>query len=237
MAEHREGILERCFALAGRGDHAGAEALAIRCTESTPDDGAGWVALGLLLYRRDEFAAACSALETAGCLVPLEAPTRTILAECFARTGYPDLAKHVYLALAADARTPPRLFPGIAAGLGWLGEYGAALEVCIDLTRREPAHAEAHFGVAFYLRRLGRPPEAVLPVVARAHELAPEVPLYRISLATLLDHVGRRDEARELLHGLDLDAVSCRCCVQRMTAIFWQAADPAGGPHQADLAA
>ena len=68
--------------------------------------------------------------------------------------------------------------------------------------------------MAFYLRRLGRPAEAVLPVVARAHELAPDAPLYRITLATLLDHVGRRDEAREILRDLDLDDDSCRGCLE-----------------------
>ena len=57
-------------------------------------------------------------------------------------------------------------------------------------------------------------------VVARAHELAPEVPLYRISLATLLDHAGCREEACELIRDLDLNAVSCRGCLRRMSTIF-----------------
>ena len=215
-----EEILERCRAQVQCGEWAEAGAVLTQFTVEYPDDGWGWVLLGLVRHRQGDLVQASHALETASLLIPLDAPTQAVLAECFMRTGYPDLARLVYLALATENRTPDVLLPAVAAGLGLLGEYGSALQVCLDLTRRCPGLPEGHFGVAFYLRKLGRPPEAVLPVVARAHELSPATPLYRVSLATLLDHVGRRDEARELLLGIDLDAVSCRCCVQRMTTIF-----------------
>ncbi len=223
--------LERCYALAQDGQVIEAEALGAWLTGHFPDDGPSWVALGLLRYLG--LGAASAALETAGLLVPLDAPTRLALAECFARTGHPDLAKHAYQVLAADSRTPDHVLPAVAAGLGHLGEFGLALGTCLELARRAPALAEAHFGIAFYLRKLGRSPASILPMVAKAHELAPEVPLYQVSLATLLDHLGQRDEARDLLQGLDLDAVSCRCCVQRMTAIFLtpaEVANPQGWP-------
>ncbi len=143
-------------------------------------------------------------------------------AECLARSARPDEAGAVFRQLLVEGICPDDLLPTVAAGLGQLGEYGAALGACLELLRRSPDFAEAHFGVAFYVRRLGRPVEAILPVVARAHELAPDIPLYRITLATLLDHLGRRDEAREILGDLDLDAVSCRGCVRRMSTIFHQ---------------
>ena len=230
MTEH-PAIRERCFELAQEGRIEEAVALAEQATRHCPDSGNSWVALGRVRYRQRDLLGACHALETASLLIPLDPPTRSILAECFARTGHRELARHMYEALAGDARTPDRMLPAVAAGLGYLGEWGAALGVCLELARRAPALPEAHFGVAYYLSKLGRAPESILPIVARAHELAPDVPLYRISLATLLDHVGRCDEARDLLHGLDLDAVSCRCCVQRMKTIFFAPDPPHAGPE------
>ena len=225
MGEIRE-ELDRCAALAREGRRAEAEAVAEVLTAEQPDEGQGWVALGLLRYQRRWLFGATAALETAATLVPLDPPTRLVLAECFARTGLPALAKHVYEALAADPTLPDALLPPVAAGLGHIGEFGPALGACLELTRRDPMLPEAHFGVAFYLRKLGRSPASILPIVARAHDLAPAVPLYRVSLATLLDHVGRRDEARELLRGLDLDAVSCRGCIRRMATIFANPVEP-----------
>ena len=218
--QERDEFLERCTALARSGRMAEAEVGAEEWTRERPDEGSAWVTLGLLRYRRRALFGATGALETAGTLVPLDPPTRLILAECFAQTGQPRLARDAYVDLAIDRRVPDGMLPAVAAGLGQLGEFGPALGACLELARRAPTLPEAHFGIAFYLRKLGRPPASVLPIVARAHDLAPDVPLYRVSLATLLDHVGRRDDARELLHGLDLDAVSCRCCVRRMSTIF-----------------
>jgi Flp pilus assembly protein TadD len=219
MMDHRE-ILGYCFELAGLGRQAEAEELLERATRESPDDGRLWQSIGIFRHRSGDFARAGQALETAGLLVPLDPPARCALAECFARTGHPGLAGDLYRDLASDPRCPDGLLPEVAAGLGYLGLYGAALATCQELVRRSPELPEAHFGEAFYLRRLGRTAEAILPIVARAYELAPEVPLYRISLATLLDHVGCRDEARELIRDLDLDTVSCRGCLRRMTTIF-----------------
>jgi Flp pilus assembly protein TadD len=227
MDDHRE-ILAHCFELAGLGMLAEAEELLERAVQKSPDDGRLWQSVGLFRHQAGDFDGACRSLETAGLLVPLDPQARCALADCFARMGHTALAGDLYRDLSSDPGCPEQLLPQVAAGLGYLGMYGAALATCLELIRRSPAMAEAHFGVAFYLRRLGRSPEAILPIVARAHELAPEVPLYRISLATLLDHTGRCDEARELIGDLDLDQVSCRGCLQRMKTIF-QATGPGRG--------
>jgi len=222
-------ILKRCFELAGAGELDEAGDLAEQALASEGENGLLWRFVGLLRHRAGDYQGARHALETAQALVPFDPSTSCILAESLARTGHAGPAREVYQALAADENCPETLFPTIAAGLGFLGEDGLALDACLELIRRVPEHAEAHFGAAFYLRRLGRPPEAALPYVARACELAPGVDLYRISLATLLDHAGRRDEAYELLRGIDLDGVSCRCCLRRMTTIFLAAGDAARG--------
>ncbi|AMV40551.1 tetratricopeptide repeat protein [Planctomyces sp. SH-PL62] len=222
-------ILKRCFELAGAGEMDEAGDLAEQALAREGENGLLWRFVGLLRHRAGDFSGARDALETAQALVPFDPSTSCILAETLARTGHPGPALAVYQALAEDDRCPERLMPAIAAGLGYLGEYGPALDVCLELIRRLPEHAEAHFGAAFYVRRLGRPAEAALPFVARACELAPDVALYRISLATLLDHAGRREEAYDLLRGIDLDGVSCRCCLRRMTTIFLAAGDSARG--------
>ena len=222
-------ILGRCFELAGAGRLDEAGDLAERALAVEGEDGRLWRFVGLMRHRAGDFSGARDALETAQALVPFDPTTSCVLAETLARTGHAGPALDVYVALAAYERLPERLMPAIAAGLGFLGEYGHALDVCLDLIRRRPDHAEAHFGAAFYLRRLGRPPESAVAYVAKAHDLAPEVMLYRVSLAALLDHAGRREEAYELLRGVDLDGVSCRGCLRRMTAIFLAVGDSARG--------
>lgn len=219
-------ILSRCFELAGAGRLDEAGDLAELALDAAADDGGLWRFVGLLRHQAGDFRGGRDALETAQSLVPFDPEAHCALAECLARTGHVGPAREVYEALAADRGCPAELLPAIAAGLGYLGDDGRALDVCVELIRRCPRHAEAHFGAAFYLRRLGRPTETAACFVARACELAPDELLYRISLAALLEHAGRGDEARELLRGIDLDGVSCRCCLRRMTTIFLAADDP-----------
>jgi tetratricopeptide (TPR) repeat protein len=213
-------VLGRCFELAGAGRLDEAGDLAEQALGRDEDDGSLWRFVGLLRHQAGDFRGARDALETAQALVPFDPEASCALAESLARTGRVGPALEIYDALAADRRCPEGLMPAIAAGLGYLGEDRRALDVCVELIRRRPDHAEAHFGAAFYLRRLGRPPETAMSFVARAHELAPKEVLYRVSLAALLDHAGRRDEACDLLRGVDLDGVSCRCCLRRMNTIF-----------------
>lgn len=219
-------VLGRCFELAGAGRLDEAGDLAEQALGWDGDDGGLWRFVGLLRHQAGDFRGARDALETAQALVPFDPEASCALAESLARTGRGGPALEAYDALAADERCPAELMPAIAAGLGYLGEDRRALDVCVELIRRRPDHAEAHFGAAFYLRRLGRPPEAAMSFVARAHELAPGEVLYRVSLAALLDHAGRRDEACDLLRGVDLDGVSCRCCLRRMSTIFLAVDDP-----------
>jgi tetratricopeptide (TPR) repeat protein len=228
MIDHRD-VLSRCFELAGAGKLTEAGDLAEEALRENDDDGYIWQFVGLIRHRVGDFNGARDALETAGLLVPLNPETRCALAESFARTGVKVPAVELYRALASDPRCPERLLPSIAAGLGCLGQYDDALGVCLDLTRRAPDQADAYFGVAFYQRRLGHGLEVAIPWVMKAHELSPDVPLYRISLAAMLDHVGRHEEAYDLLLDVDLDGISCRCCLRRMSTIFLSVGDVGRG--------
>lgn len=219
------GVLGRCLELFQQGLIAEADRLASEGLDSDPDNGALWQFHGLLRQRQGDIDGARTALETASLLVPLSPSGRCALADCYARTGKRELARDLYVHLANDIRTPPELLPAAASGLGGLGESEAALDVCRELIRRDPSRHEAHFGVAYYLRRLGHPLEAAVPPVSRAHQLAPNVPLYRIVLASLMTKLGDHEEAYDLLRGVDPQSVGCRCCLTRMMTVFSRAGD------------
>jgi hypothetical protein len=148
-----------------------------------------------------------------------------ILDRCFEQGGTEGFATRTYREIASDAQCPTRLLPYLASRLDGAGDYAAALDVCREIVRRDAEHHEAQFGVAYYHRRLGGSTHAVLPAVVRAHELAPDVPLYRISLAVLLDSIGWREDAYDLLRDLDPCSVSCRYCLQKAMAIFRESGD------------
>ena len=218
-------VLGRCLELFHQGLIAEADRLAGEGLESSPDDGDLWQMHGLLRQCLGDFTGARSSLETASLLVPLSPSARCALADCYARTGQTALARDLYRHLTGDDRIPSELLAAVASGLGGLGDDEAALGVCRDLVRRDPTRHEAHFGVAYYLRRLGHPAEAALPAVALAHELAPGVPLYRVVLASLLAQAGEHEEAYDLLRGVDPRSVGCRCCLHRMMSVFLRAGD------------
>jgi Flp pilus assembly protein TadD len=220
-------VLGRCLGLFHQGLIPEADRLAEEGLESSPDDGDLWQIKGLLRQRMGDFAGARSSFETASLLVPLSPSARCALADCYARTGQAAPARDLYRHLAGDGRCPTELLPAVASGRGGVGDDEAALGACRELVRRDPARHEAHFGVAYYLRRLGHPAEAALPAVARAHELAPSVPLYRVALASLLAHAGEHEEAYDLLRGVDPRSVGCRCCLGRMMSVFLRAGDVA----------
>lgn len=206
-------VLDGCFQLTAD------EGLAGRAGGYDSADGDIRQREGLLRHRLGDFLGARSLLESAAHVGSIQPVSRCALAECYARTGCVETASRLYRELADDADCPTEVLPDVASGLGGLGEYEAALAACREIIRRDPGHHQARFGVAFYLRRLGSPPDAVLPDASRAFELAPEVPLYRIALAVLFDMVGCREDAYDLLRDVDACAVPCRYCLQTATAI------------------
>jgi tetratricopeptide (TPR) repeat protein len=215
-----EDVLRRCFELYHRGELAHASELSEHALHKFPDDGALWQLDGLVRRDRGDFDGARRALEMASVLIPLNPAAQCALAECYARAGQTGLAQDLYRDLARSGRAPTSLLPAVACGLGSIGDSESALEVCRELSRREPTQHEAFFGMAFYMRRLAYPVEMVIPVVARAHELAPQFIPYRVLLASLLASIREYPEASDLLRDIPPDSVRCRSCLRRMMTIF-----------------
>ena len=135
-----------------------------------------WRVVGHFRHRIGNYDGARDAFETASLLVPLDAPTRRVLADASPGPATlslqaPSIGAWPPIRLARATCFPPSR-PGSARSGNSAGHGG--------LPGDGPTRSgipEAHFGVAYYLRRLGRSAEVVLPIVARAHELSPEVPL------------------------------------------------------------
>jgi len=213
-------IIDRCLELVRNDRLEEAARLASAGLDRHQDEGQLWRLRGIVRHRLQNFRGAGDDLETASLLVPLDPVARRLLADCHMRAGEKELARNLYLHLAADPKCPSELLPAVASGLGGLGEYRAALETCRLLVGRDSNRHEAHFGIAYYLRKTGHPIESIVEHVSRAHTLSPTTPLYRITLASLLDHAGRGDEARELLQDLDPSTLKCPCCVRRIASLF-----------------
>jgi Flp pilus assembly protein TadD len=219
MAEPDEHFNLGMMLLKRRDLHA-AISLAQDGLQSFPDDGDLWELLGVSQYHAGDHAAARDSLEHASAIQPLDLGARYCLAGAYERTGLRDVAVFVYRLIADDERAPTCLLPKIATRLGQMTEYSAALDVCRIIVGREPNHHGAHFGIAFYLRKLGDPMEQVAPQLARAHELAPEVALYRVALASLLQELGDTEAACDLLRDVSLDSLGCTCLLKRMALFF-----------------
>ncbi|RUL83185.1 tetratricopeptide repeat protein [Tautonia sociabilis] len=218
-------LTRRCLELLEEGHPEVAEALVSGALRSDPEDGTLQQLRGLLRRERGDLDAALADLEAASAVVPLNPAARCALADCYVAAEKPELARLLYRDLAEHPGCPTALLPPVAAGLGAVGEFSLALSTCRELARRDPTAHQAYFGIAFYLRRLGHPVEDVLDPVRRAFELAPGSTLYRVTLSALLDHVGRRREAIELMRDVDPASVGCSCCLHRVATLFRQAGD------------
>ncbi|MGD9645932.1 MAG: tetratricopeptide repeat protein [Pirellulales bacterium] len=202
------------------GRAAEAEPLLCKALEERPDDGRLRLLLARVRHRLGDFRAASAAFEHAATLVPLDGAMQCLLADCYARIGMARQALTVLRLLFEGGDCPNELLPRLATGFSQLGDAQGALDVCRLAAQRQPEQAEAHFAVAFYLRRLGYPAAVARPPLERALALAPHHPVYRSNLAFLLVEEGRADEAYELLRELPPEACVCSCQLRRMMRLF-----------------
>jgi tetratricopeptide (TPR) repeat protein len=191
------------------------------------DEGELWRLCGRARYSRRNFWSSSTALEHASMLVPLSAKDQCMLADCYAKTGRSQHAANLYRLLAEDPACPAETLPTIAAGLGQLGEFRAAMETCQRASQQDPSRVEPQFGMAYYLCRLGYPPKVTIPLFRRIVDLAPHCSLYRSTLAFLLAADGNMEEAYDFLRDVPPAEAGCSCQLRRMMAIFQAVGDSA----------
>lgn len=183
--------------------------------------------LGLALYELEDLGPAVHHLESASALAPLSPVGQLALADLYVGFGLVLAATAVYEFLAEPDRCPTPLLADVARGLGRLGRYEAALQVCHQITARRPGYHPAWFGIAHYRRRLGRPLGCCISPLEQAFALAPHALTYRLNLAAAYAGVGRADDAYGLVHAVPAAAVRRPCLRRALAPVFLWAGDPA----------
>jgi tetratricopeptide (TPR) repeat protein len=206
----------------GRIDEAVEQARSLVASEH---EGWGWALGGLVLRAQHDWPGARQALEEATLFAPLPAEAACALGECYLREEKPELARVVFRHLVLKPDLPYDLLAPLASGLGRLGEYELALAICREAAARTPERDEPLYAMAFFLRRLRRPPEVILSVLQQALRLAPESDVYRLAVAMLHEELGDVQAAGQVLAKLTIEHVRCENCLKRMHAILDRAGD------------
>lgn len=211
---------------------AGKLDLALRFAEAAlgecDEDGPLWQLRGLIHRDRGEVEACIDALERASLLVPLDAIARVCLAGAYGKTGSRELARDLFVSMFADDAMSVDLFVQVAAGLDAIDQPRLAMKACRIAAEREPERSQLYYDMGFYAARCGYPVHVVEALARRAIALEPSRVNYRVGLASLLAKHDRLDEAREIVAGIaprQLAAICCRCCLERIAAIFESAGD------------
>ncbi|MBA4191284.1 MAG: hypothetical protein C0467_25155 [Planctomycetaceae bacterium] len=190
-----------------------------------PDAGRLWEVCGLSLWMRGDLGSALHALEKASVLVPLAPLAQFALAAAYAWADKPDLARTVYRYLAQLPVFPVPLLPRLAAGAGRVGEYAVALLVCEKIVELRPGYHPAWFGIAYYLRKLGRPIGEAIPMLEQALTHAPDEEMYRLNLAACHAQTGDGEAAYRIAETVNVGAVRCRHWLRLLLPVFDAAGD------------
>ena len=220
----------RVIELYDEGEYGLAVVLARQLLQDAPEDGRLLEAYGVACCAVKDFAAGRDALEQAELLVPLRPAAQFALATCLALDADHDLAALIYEHLGTTVRAT-NLLASVASRLGALGRYESALEVCQRINRLDPNHHQAHFGIAYYLERLGYPAAALVGPLERAAALAPHLVSYRVNLGFALASLNRLSESCTLLADVPPEEVGCPCALRRMADCLER-----GGLHGKSLA-
>ncbi|MEM9185689.1 MAG: tetratricopeptide repeat protein [Planctomycetota bacterium] len=202
-----------------------------------PDAGRLWELRGQVHLADNDPVDAVSCLEHAQCLVPLSPESEFALAQGYERTGKRQPACEMLKALARRDDLPLNVLEPLARALGRHRKPQLALSICRQAASRMPDMPAPLLGMVFYQRRLGLPPEQMLPVLFRAFHLEPEDFTIRLTLARMLHESDRSTEAAQLLSVVALDSTRCPNCLSAMQAIFEDACDHERAHRCAELRA
>lgn len=217
--------LEEVRRLADDGKLDQAHRLARSIVDEFPDHAGCWLLSGELAKKLGKHQECIESLEAASVLTDLPAEMQLALAECYAATGRYELAVWLMRDVPSKPDSTDCVVLKTAAALGRLGESAAALEHCLLVRDHSPDRSEAAFGVAYYMNRVGKEADEVLPHLRAAHDIDQNNTMYRVSLALCLDSLHRTNEAYKLVENLDLRSVEWPHCLTRLMEIFASASD------------
>jgi tetratricopeptide (TPR) repeat protein len=210
------------------GDLEAALKLAESALAVNENDGAIWQLCGLIYRDRCEFASCVDALERASLLVPLDALARVALAEAYGKIGSVGLARDLFVARFDDGTMTVDLLMQTAVGLDGIDQPRLAMKACQIAAERDPERSQPYYDMGYYAARCGYPVHVVESLARRAISLEPNRVNYRIGLASLLAKHERLDDAHAIVRTItatQIETVRCRCCLERMAALFEQVAD------------
>jgi tetratricopeptide (TPR) repeat protein len=184
------------------------------------DDGRYYRLRGLAHFGLGEFEQATIALETASLLVPLDSAAQIRLAQLYQQRRRREAAKTIYLHLATTESLTEEEVELTTIGLAGVGAVDDALRYSLGQMQRFGRSHKLAFAAADAMRRLGYGDDPILKLIHRAHRLQPDNVSYRIALARSLVSAGRRVEATQILHEVDLDATQCIPSLEWMRMLF-----------------
>ena len=205
-----------------------------------PDAFAAWELMGHASLKLGRFEEGIDALEQAALLKPQADVSRIELAIAYGVLGRSKLSCDLLMLLVVSGNCSPSDLLRIAVGLDVVGQPRLAVEACRNAGRKQPGSAEIQHQMAAYLLKSGQPVNLAETLLHSAVKLEPANIEYRISLASLLSGIGRRNEAIECLRHSDsaqLASVRCICCLTRLANLFFDGGEIELAKHCAAQAA
>jgi len=179
---------------------------------------------GVIAFERGEYRDAARLIESAMFEIRLSYAGQMVLCKAWLKIGQNEFAETgiAFLVECIDD-LPCALLADLTIAAAELKRYDLALSVCRAAFARHPCDDNAAFGAAFYMQKLGYPPELVKNVLAKAIELNPESHVYRLNYVAICVMVDHWREAYVHACKLPLDALAsipCECSKQRMRELF-----------------
>ena len=202
--------------------------MADRLIQTDSEDGRAYEKTGLALSNLRDLPRCRDILEVAQMLVPLSAAAEQALSECYVESNDPDLAIGLLENVARRETTESETLLRTASSFRKLGRNRDAWQTCRRAVRQSPDDAQAWFDLSIYMGRVGFPFSKIEQVVQRAIDLEPNNVVFRISLATALFSLGRKDNAYALIRRFgakELEQICCSGCLERLRLLFEHADD------------
>ena len=202
--------------------------MADRLIQTDSEDGRAYEETGLALSNLHDLPRCRDILEIAQMLVPLSAAAELALAECYVESNDADLAIGLLENVARRETTEPETLLRTASYFRKLGRDRDAWQTCRRAVRKSPDDAQAWFDLGTYMGRVGFPFSKIEQVVQRAIDLEPNNVVFRISLATALSRLGRKENAYALIRRFsakELEQICCSSCLKSLRLLFEHADD------------